>query len=68
MDCGLTEALGEQIAYKLVVVSHVEDAVDAGGHQLLLRVSQVIRHVLRNKDNAALPVHGEEEAVEGLEV
>lgn len=62
----LTQAFGQQIANKFVVVSHVEDAVDAGGHQLLLGVSKVTRHVLRDEDDAALPVDDEEEAVEGL--
>lgn len=48
------------------MVSHVEDAVDTGGHQLLLGVSKVAHHVLRNKDDAALAVDNEEETVEGL--
>lgn len=62
----LTEAFGQQIAYKFIVVSHVEDAVDAWGHQLFLGVSKVTRHVLRNKDDTALPVDDEEKPIEGL--
>ncbi len=62
----LTEAFGQQIANKFIVVSHVEDAVDTWGHQLLLGVSKVTRHVLRNKDDAALPVDDEEKPIEGL--
>lgn len=48
------------------MVSHVEDAVDAGGHQLLLGVAKVAHDVLGNKHDAALSVHHEEETVEGL--
>lgn len=48
------------------MVSHVKDAVDARGHQLLLVVSKVAHHVLGNKDDAALAVDDEEETVEGL--
>lgn len=62
----LTQAFGQQIANKFVVVSHVEDAVDTGGHQLLLGVSKVAHHVLGNKHDAALAVDHEEETVEGL--
>lgn len=62
----LTETFGQQIANKFIVVSHVEDAVDTWGHQLLLGVSKVTRHVLRNKDDAALPVDDEEKPIKGL--
>lgn len=48
------------------MVSHVEDAVDAGGHELLLGVSKVTRHVLRNKDDAPLPVDNEEKPIKRL--
>jgi len=44
----------------------MQHAVHARGHQLALGVSEVTRHVLRNKDDAALPVDDEEEPVEGL--
>lgn len=44
----------------------MEDAVDTGGHQLLLGVSKVTRHILRNKDDAALPVDDEEKPIKGL--
>ncbi|TNN56122.1 hypothetical protein EYF80_033672 [Liparis tanakae] len=62
----LTQAFGQQIANKFIVVSHVQHAVHARGHQLALRVAEVTRHVLRNEDDAALPVDDEEEPVEGL--
>ena len=64
--CTLTEAFGQQIANKFVVVSDVEDAVDAGGHQLPLAVSKVTRHVLGDEDDAALPVDDEEKPIKGL--
>lgn len=50
------------------MVSHMENAVDTGGHQLLLGVSKVAHHVLGNKHDAALAVDNEEETVEGLNV
>lgn len=62
----LTQAFGQQIAYKFIVVSHMEDAVDAWGHQLLLGVSKVTHHILRNKDDAALPVDDKEKPIKGL--
>lgn len=62
----LTEAFGQQIAYKFIVVSHMEDAVDAGGHQLLLGVAKVTRHIFWDKNDAALAVGDEEEPIQGL--
>lgn len=63
----LTQASGQQIAHKLIVVSHVEDAVDTGSHKLLLGVSKVTRHILRDKDDASLPIDNKEKPIEGLE-
>ena len=48
------------------MVSHVEDTVDTRGHQLLLGVSKVTRHVLGNEDYAAFSVDNEEKPIEGL--
>lgn len=62
----LTQAFGQQIANKFIVVSHMKDAVDTWSHQLLLGVSKVTRHVHGNKDDAALPVDDEEKTIEGL--
>lgn len=62
----LTQAFRQQIANKFIVVSHVEDAVDTRGHQLLLGVSEVARHVLGHEDDAAFPVDDKEETIEGL--
>lgn len=64
----LTQAFGQQIANKFIVVSHVEHAVDAGGHQLPLGVSEVAHHVLRHKDDATLPVDDKKEPIEGLKL
>ena len=62
----LTQALGQQVLDELGVVAHVQHAVHAGVHQLLLVVAQVLRHVLRHKHHVAVRVHHEEEAVQGL--
>lgn len=63
---GLTEGFGQQVLDELGVVSDVQHAVDAGVHQLLLVVVQVLRHVLGHKHDVALHVHHEKEAVQGL--
>lgn len=62
----LTKAFRQQITNKFIVVSHMEDAVDTWGHQLLLSVSEVAYHVLRNKDDATLAVDHEEKSIKGL--
>lgn len=62
----LTQTFWQQTANKFTVVSHMKDAVHAGSHQLLLRVSKVTRHVLGNKNNAALSVDNKEKSIQGL--
>lgn len=64
----LTQAFGQQIANKLIVVSHMKDAVDTWSHQLLLGVSKVACHIVGDKDDAALPVDDEEKTIKGLGV
>lgn len=44
----------------------MKDAVHAWSHQLLLRVSKVTRHILGNKNNAALSVDNKEKSIQGL--
>lgn len=44
----------------------MKDAVHARSHQLLLRVSKVTRHILGNKNNAALSVDNKEKSIQGL--
>lgn len=63
----LTQALGEQTTHKLIMVPHVEDTIDTGGHQLFLGVTQVTAHILRHKDNTTLSIHHKKEAIQGLE-
>ncbi len=63
----LTKAFGQQVAHKLVVITHMKDAVDAGGHQLFLGITQITGDVLRHKHNTPLAVHDEKEAIQGLE-
>lgn len=46
----------------------MKDAVYAWGHQLLLRVSKVTRHILGNENNAALSVDNKEKSIKGLVV
>lgn len=62
----LTQTFWQQIANKFTVVSHMKDAVHARSHQLLLRVSKVTRHILGNKNNAALSVDNKEKSIQGL--
>lgn len=64
---GLTEGLGQQVLDELGVIADVQDAVDAGVHQLLLVVAQVLGDVFRHKHDVALHVDHEEEAIQGLE-
>ena len=62
----LTEGFGQQVLDELGMITDVQHAVDAGVHQLLLVVAQVLGHVLRHEHDVALHVHHEEEAVQGL--
>lgn len=48
------------------MIPHVQDAVDAGVHELLLVVAQVAGDVLGDEDDPPLAVHDEEEAVQRL--
>lgn len=61
----LTVGLG-QVLVQLLPVVLVQDGVDAGVDQLLLLVLQVLRHIVRHEDDASLPVHHEQEAVQSL--
>lgn len=63
----LTEALGQKVLDKLSVVANVQHAVDAGVHQVLLLVAQILADVLGDKHDVSLHVDHEEEAVQGLE-
>lgn len=45
----------------------MQHTVDAGVHQLLLVIAQVLGHILRHKHNVTLHIHHKEEAVQGLE-
>lgn len=49
------------------MIPHVQDAVDAGVHELLLVVAQVAGDVLGDEDDPPLAVHDEEEAVQRLQ-
>lgn len=44
----------------------MKDAVDAGGHQLFLAITQITGDIFRHKHNAPLAVHNEKEAIQGL--
>lgn len=48
------------------MIPDVQHTVDAGVHQLLLVVAQVLGHILRHEYNVALHVHHKEEAIQGL--
>lgn len=61
----LTVGLG-QVLVQLLPVVLVQDVVDAGVDQLLLFVLQVLRHIVRHKHDASLPVHHKQEAVQSL--
>lgn len=62
----LTQALRQEVLDKLGVISNMQHAVDAGVHQLLLLVTQILADVLRDKHYVALHVDHEKEAVQGL--
>lgn len=61
----LTVGLG-QVLVELLPVILMENVVHAGVDELLLFVLQVLRHVVRHKHDAALPVHHKQEAVQSL--
>lgn len=63
----LTEALGQKVLDKFSVVANVQHAVDAGVHQVLLLVAQILADVLGDKHNVSLHVDHKEEAVQRLE-
>lgn len=63
----LTQALRQQAAYKLIMVTHVENTIDTGGHQFFLGITKVIGHILRYKNNSTLSVNHKEETIQGLE-
>jgi len=63
----LTEGFGQQVLDELGMIPDVQHAVDAGVHELLLVVAQVLGHVFRHKHDVTLHVHHKEEAVQGLE-
>lgn len=46
----------------------MQHAVDAGVHQLLLLVAQILADILRHKHYVAFHVDNKEEAVQGLKV
>lgn len=62
-----TEGFGKQVLDELGMIPDMQHAVDAGVHQLLLVVMQVLGHILRHKHDVALHIHHKEEAVQGLE-
>lgn len=63
----LTEALGQKVLDELSVVANVQHGVDAGVHQVLLLVAQILADVLGDKHDVSLHVDHEEEAVQRLD-
>lgn len=61
----LTVSLG-QVLVELLPVAVMENVVHTGADELLLFVLQVLRHVVRHKHDAALPVHHKEETIKCL--
>lgn len=51
---------------KLLPVLIVDDVVHTGVDQLFLLVLQVLRDVVRDEHDAALAVHHEQKAIQGL--
>lgn len=62
----LTQALGQEVLDELGVIANVQHAVDAGVHQVLLLVPQILADVFGDKHYVALHVDHEKEAVQGL--
>lgn len=62
----LTQAFGQEVLDELGMISNVQHAVDAGVHQVLLLVPQILADVFRDKHDVALHVDHEKEAVQGL--
>lgn len=65
-SAALTEALGQKVLDELSVVANMQYAVDAGVHQVLLLVAQILADVLRDKHDVSLHVDHEEESVQRL--
>ncbi len=61
----LTVGLG-QVLVELLSVVLMKNSVHAGVYEFLLFVLQVLRHVVRHKHDAALPVHHKQEAIQSL--
>lgn len=59
----LTQALGQKVLDELGMISNVQDTVDAGVHELLLLVVQILADILWDKNYVALHVDHKEEAV-----
>lgn len=62
----LTQALGQEVLDELGMISNVQHAVDAGVHQVLLLVPQILADIFWDKHYVALHVDHEKEAVQGL--
>lgn len=62
----LTQALGQEVLDELGVIPNMQHAVDAGVHQVLLLVPQILADIFRDKHYVALHVDHEKEAVQGL--
>lgn len=45
----------------------MQDAVDTGVHELLLVITQVAGHILRDEDDPPFTVHNKEEAIQCLQ-
>lgn len=63
---GPTQALGQEVLDELGVISNVQHAVDAGVHQVLLLVPQILADIFGDKHDVSLHVDHEKEAVQGL--
>lgn len=48
------------------MIPNMQHTVDAGVHELLLVVVQVLGHILRHEHDVALHVHHEKKAIQGL--
>lgn len=62
----LTQALRQEVLDELGMISNMQHAVDAGVHQVLLLVPQILAHIFWDKHYVALHVDHEEKAVQGL--
>lgn len=66
LPAGPTQALGQEVLDELGVISNVQHAVDAGVHQVLLLVPQILADIFGDKHDVSLHVDHEKEAVQGL--